>query len=87
MDLVEIVRRYQHFDRGTGSFTTRRSLRRYARHLGVTPSTLSRFYAGLTDAPWYVLRAFLRAYPEASYEVVEFLRSDYPVLAAEVAVA
>lgn len=79
MDLAAIVKRYQTYDRETGGFTATRSLRGYARLLGLTHSQLSRFYSGQIDAPWHVLRALLRVFPEATYEVVDWLKSDRPV--------
>lgn len=79
--LVAIVRKYQHFDAATGQPGATRSLRAYARLLGISPTHLSHIYSGERNPGLGVVSALLREFPSAREELLWTLAApaDAPV--------
>lgn len=63
MEIVELIREYQHFNPATGRFNAFRQAAEYAAMLGVSPAALSRVYSGQRRPSATLLLGFLRAFP------------------------
>lgn len=75
MDFRALVKRYQRLtpdDLGSPVMT----LRGYARRLRVSPSLLSNFLNGKQRDSTFILRAFIRAFPQAATEVADALQIE-----------
>ena len=79
--LVAIVRKYQHIDAATGRPGAPRSLRAYARLLGISPTHLSQIYSGKRNPGLGVVSALLREFPSACEALLRTLAAptDAPV--------
>ncbi len=73
MTVVDVLKRYQ------GG----RTLREYARLLGIAPSTLAGVYSGFRNPGNEVLRGFVTAFPAAAGEYATALASGRPTPATE----
>lgn len=69
MDLLETLRRYQHYDEERREFVDYRSLRDYARRLQLSHAHLSRVLNGQSRPGAKIVRAFARRYPEAARDI------------------
>lgn len=76
MALRTLIGRYRTYDATSGAFTADRSVREYARLLGIDHSTLWRYLDGDIADSRVVLGAFLRTFPTAANEATQALLAE-----------
>jgi len=74
--LSELLRRYQAYNPDTGKFDSTRSLRQYARDLGISHPTLVMIYGGDRNPGVEVLRALVQLYPIVRNEIGDALAAE-----------
>ncbi len=75
MTVVDVLKHYQ----------GNRTLREYARLLGIAPSTLAGVYSGFRNPGNEVLRGFVKAFPHAAGEYATALAQQHDTKPTEVA--
>lgn len=73
MVFTEILRRYKDFNPATGGFDCHRTLREYARVIGVDAGQLSRILNGTAFPGRSVLERLARTFPAAAKEITAAL--------------
>lgn len=81
--LTTVLKRYQEYDLESGQFGYKRSLREYARLLGVSHATLSVVYSGQREPSIDVLLALAQKFPGAAKEIAAALSTNTPAIEQE----
>lgn len=71
MDIIELIKEYQHWNPESGRFNANRTAKEYAAMLGISAPRLCRYYSGQRRAPASLVVAFLRVFPDAGFNALQ----------------